>query len=161
MRTLTGFTRTLTWIHTDVNMPHRLELSDHVENIDTRLENLHNILNSQTFTIDTSPIMEFISSYPSGEFDLDSLDTLLSAEMPKTAGDNDDANTGKQLVQYSATPILMTEPNTLGEGGANLPSLLELEAGPYFSTDSPTEEPTVSFLLSPDLTTQTDLENDL
>lgn len=36
----------------------RSELSDHVESIDGSLENLQSILNTQTFTFDTSPLME-------------------------------------------------------------------------------------------------------
>lgn len=36
----------------------RSELSDHVDSIDTGLENLQNILNTQTFTFDASPLVE-------------------------------------------------------------------------------------------------------
>lgn len=85
----------------------RSELSEHVDSIDSSLENLQSILNSQTFTFDTSPLTEvsltlsfdhlshmltasvcinvnclcvqfFSSSCPSGDFDLDSLDTVSS-----------------------------------------------------------------------------------
>lgn len=55
---------------------------------------------------------------------------------------------GKQLVHYMATPVLMSEPISLGEGGADLPSLLELEAEPFFITDPPTDDPATA-LLSP------------
>ncbi|XP_062292428.1 LOW QUALITY PROTEIN: heat shock factor protein 1-like [Scomber scombrus] len=68
------------------------ELSDHVEIIDNSLENLQNVL-----SFDTSPLFEFFSSCPSADFDLDSLDTLLSDEAPKGS---DESNTGKQLVHY-------------------------------------------------------------
>nr|XP_046273153.1 heat shock factor protein 1 isoform X2 [Scatophagus argus] len=118
----------------------KFELSDHVESIDNSLENLQSILNSQTFTFDTAPLMEFFSSScPSGDFDIDSLDTLLSDEVPK--GSDDTNHTGKQLVHYTATPVLMSEPVSVGEGRADLPSLLELEEEPFFSTDSPTDDP--------------------
>lgn len=36
----------------------RFELSDHVDSIDSSLENLQNILNTQTFTFDASPLIE-------------------------------------------------------------------------------------------------------
>ncbi|XP_035537177.1 heat shock factor protein 1-like isoform X2 [Morone saxatilis] len=120
----------------------RSELSDHVDSIDNSLENLQSILNTQTFTFDTSPLMEFFSSScPSGDFDLDSLDTLLSEEVPKGSDESTANHTGKQLVHYTATPVLMSEPISLGEGGVDLPSLLELEAEPFFSTDPPTDDP--------------------
>lgn len=50
---------------------------------------------------------------------------------------------GKQLVQY--TPIL-SEPVNLEGGGADLPSLLELEAEPFFSSDLSTDDPTAELL---------------
>lgn len=53
---------------------------------------------------------------------------------------------GKQLVQYMATPVLMSEPISSGEGGADLPSLLELEAEPFFSSDLPTDDPAAALL---------------
>lgn len=53
---------------------------------------------------------------------------------------------GKQLVQYTATPVQMSEPISLGEGGADLPSLLELEAEPFFTSDPPTDDPTAALL---------------
>ncbi|XP_026205558.1 heat shock factor protein 1 isoform X2 [Anabas testudineus] len=115
----------------------KCELSDHVDSIDSSLENLQNMLNTQPFTFDTSPLVEFFSSSgSSGDFDLDSLDTLLSDEVPK-GSDESSSNTGKQLVQY--TPIL-SEPISLEGGGADLPSLLELEEEPFFSSDLPTDD---------------------
>ncbi|KAM9838936.1 heat shock factor protein 1 [Aulostomus maculatus] len=128
----------------------RSELSDHVEVIDNSLENLQNILNAQTFTFDTSPLMEFFStSCPSGDFDLDSLDTLLSDAAPK--GSDESSHTGKQLVQY--TPVQISEPISLDGGGTDLPSLLELETEPFFSSDPSADDPVVTQLshASPDL----------
>lgn len=100
----------------------RSELVDHVDSIDCCLENLQNMLNTQTFTFDTSPILEFFSSSaPGADFDLDCLDTLLSGR--DTEGPS--APTGKQLVQY--TPLSLQEPITsledvLGEDPDLLPS---------------------------------------
>ncbi|XP_053189965.1 heat shock factor protein 1 [Scomber japonicus] len=97
------------------------ELSDHVEIIDNSLENLQNVL-----SFDTSPLFEFFSSCPSADFDLDSLDTLLSEEAPKGS---DESNTGKQLVQY--TPV-QSEPIS----GADL----SLEAEPFLISDQANED---------------------
>lgn len=129
----------------------RSELSDHVETIDTNLENLQNMLNMQTFTIDTSPLMDFFSSScPSGELDLDSLDTLLSEVNSKGSGESSNPlHTGKQLMHY--TPVPISEPVSLGEGGADLPSLLELETEPFFSPDPSTEDAAAALLNQPDL----------
>uniref|UniRef100_A0A3B5MZN2 Vertebrate heat shock transcription factor C-terminal domain-containing protein n=1 Tax=Xiphophorus couchianus TaxID=32473 RepID=A0A3B5MZN2_9TELE len=123
----------------------RFELSDHVDSIDNSLENLQGILNSQTFTFDPSPLMEFFSSsIPSADFDIESLDNLLSDEAPKESEDR----TGKQLVQYTATPLHLTEPVVLGEGDADLPSLLEYETEPLFNSDAAGDDPP-DVLLSP------------
>lgn len=74
------------------------ELVNHVDSIDFGLENLQNVLNSQTFAFDTSPLLEFFSSSaPPADFDLDSLDSLLFEDPPKGS---DDSNAGKQVVQY-------------------------------------------------------------
>ncbi|XP_072225916.1 heat shock factor protein 1 isoform X2 [Leuresthes tenuis] len=130
----------------------RSELYDHVDCIDNGLENLQNILNSQMFTFDTSPLMEFFSSSnPSGDFDLDSLDTLLSDEAPKES----EGSAGKQLVQYTATPVQMPEAVSLGEDGADLPSLLDLETQPFFSSDTASDDP------ENDLLSQTQLDSNL
>lgn len=51
---------------------------------------------------------------------------------------------GKELVHYMATPALTSEQINLEGGGADVPSLLELEAEPFFSTDLPTD--TTAFL---------------
>ncbi|XP_034400904.1 heat shock factor protein 1 [Cyclopterus lumpus] len=121
------------------------ELSNHVDCIDSSLENLQSILNTQAFTFDTSPLMEFFSSScSSGDFDLDCLDTLLSEEVPNGSESSNSINAGKQLVQY--TPVLMSEPISSGEGVANLPSLLELEAGPFLISDLPTDDPAAALL---------------
>ncbi|XP_047239360.1 heat shock factor protein 1 isoform X2 [Girardinichthys multiradiatus] len=123
----------------------RCELTDHVDNIDNGLENLQGILNSQTLAFDTFPLMEFFSSsIPSADFDIESLDNLLSDEVSK---ENED-KTGKQLVQYTAAPLLLTEPVILGDGDADLPSLLEYETEPLFNSDAATDDPP-DILLSP------------
>ncbi|KAJ3609697.1 hypothetical protein NHX12_024208, partial [Muraenolepis orangiensis] len=101
---------------TPMTPPHqRRELSDHLEDIDSSLENLHQLFNGQTINLDSSPLFEFFR---------------------------------KQLVQYSTTPILMSEPMSCGGGVAQLPSLLQphppQEDYPHVSTtttSSSTEHP--------------------
>ncbi|XP_029919903.1 heat shock factor protein 1 isoform X2 [Myripristis murdjan] len=134
----------------------RSELSDHVETIDSSLENLQNILNSQNLSFDSSPLFEFFSSScPSGEFDLDSLDTLLSSETKTSDNSNNSTSAGRQLVQYTATPMAASD---LGE--ADLPALLELEGESYFSTDPPSD-PAAALLAAAGVPTQTHLDSDL
>lgn len=54
---------------------------------------------------------------------------------------------GKQLVHYTTTPVMISEPVNLGEsGGTDLPSLLELEGEPYFTSDPPADDPTAALL---------------
>ncbi|XP_041759667.1 heat shock factor protein 1 isoform X1 [Coregonus clupeaformis] len=130
------------------------ELSDHLDSIDNGLENLQTILNAQSINFESSPVFEFFSSsLPGSEFDLESLDSiqdLLSSDPPKGAERSDDYTAGKQLVQYTSQPMLLTDPLTSENGGADLPTLLELEGDSYFTQDQdPEEDPTIS-LLTPD-----------
>lgn len=126
----------------------RSALSDHVESIDSDLENLQSILNTQSFSFDTSPLMDFFSSPVSPEdIDLASVVNLLSEDAPKGSDVGSNSNLkGKQLVQYSSTPVHMTEPFSSGEGGADLPSLLELEAEPFLSPETPTDDSSITLL---------------
>ncbi|KAL0961919.1 hypothetical protein UPYG_G00333370 [Umbra pygmaea] len=129
------------------------ELSDHLESIDNGLENLQTILNAQSINFDSSTLFEFFSSsMPNSDFDLESLDSiqdLLSSDPPKGA-EKSESYTGKQLVQYTSQPVLLTDQFTPEHCGADLPILLELEGDSYFSQDQdPEEDPTIS-LLTPD-----------
>lgn len=56
-------------------------------------------------------------------------------------GDTRRLPAGKQLVQYTATPVQVPEAVSLEDGVADLPSLLELEAGPFFGSDTPADDP--------------------
>ncbi|XP_028296679.1 heat shock factor protein 1 isoform X2 [Gouania willdenowi] len=75
----------------------RSELSNHVDVMDNRLENLQNALNKQSLSLDCSPLMEYFSC---PDFDVDCLDTLLTEEAPRG---ND--VTGKELVQFIGSPV--------------------------------------------------------
>uniref|UniRef100_A0A8C7GBN2 Heat shock transcription factor 1 n=1 Tax=Oncorhynchus kisutch TaxID=8019 RepID=A0A8C7GBN2_ONCKI len=105
------------------------ELSDHLDSIDNGLENLQTILNAQSINFESSPF-----------FEVSFIQDLLSSDPPKGA-DRSDNYTGKQLVQYTTQPMLLTDPLTNENGGADLPTLLEGDL--YFSQD-PEEEPTIS-----------------
>uniref|UniRef100_A0A8C7QJX9 Heat shock transcription factor 1 n=1 Tax=Oncorhynchus mykiss TaxID=8022 RepID=A0A8C7QJX9_ONCMY len=115
------------------------ELSDHLDSIDNGLENLQTILNAQSINFESSPLFEFFSSsLPGSEFDLESLDFSCFSMFTKA---------GKQLVQYTSQPMLLTDPLTNENGGADLPTLLELEGDSYFTQDQdPEEDPTISLL---------------
>ncbi|NP_001118221.1 heat shock transcription factor 1a [Oncorhynchus mykiss] len=121
------------------------ELSDHLDSIDNGLENLQTILNAQSINFESSPFFEFFSSsLPGSEFDLESLDSiqdLLSSDPPKGAERSDNYTAGKQLVQYTNQPMLLTDPLTNENGGADLPTLLE---GDFYFSQDPEEEPTIS-----------------
>uniref|UniRef100_A0A3P8NVZ1 HSF-type DNA-binding domain-containing protein n=1 Tax=Astatotilapia calliptera TaxID=8154 RepID=A0A3P8NVZ1_ASTCA len=124
--------------------PDKSELLDHVDTIDSGLENLQNILNTQTFSLDTVPFIEFFSSSGSpADFDLDSLDNLLlhppvCCHVMTLCCSLIGA--GKQLVQY--TPVQTSE----SDSGADLPALLELETEPFLSSDPHTEDPGITLL---------------
>lgn len=53
---------------------------------------------------------------------------------------------GKELVHYMAMPLQTPEVSLLGGGGADMPSLLELEEEPFFTSDLPEENPTTTLL---------------
>lgn len=54
---------------------------------------------------------------------------------------------GKQLVHYTAQPLLLLDPGSVDVGGGDLPVLFELGEGSYFSEgDDYTDDPTISLL---------------
>ncbi|XP_077051015.1 heat shock factor protein 1 isoform X2 [Siphateles boraxobius] len=127
----------------------KTELSDHLETIDYGLENLQQILNAQSINFDTSPLFDIFTSSSSADVDLDSLaciQDLLSPEPvkePESSADNE--NSGKQLVQYTAQPVILPDPVTTETCDTDLPILLELEDDSYFCSE-PSEDPTISLL---------------
>ncbi|XP_048059572.1 heat shock factor protein 1 isoform X2 [Chanodichthys erythropterus] len=127
----------------------KTELSDHLETIDYGLENLQQILNAQTINFDTSPLFDIFTSSSSSDVDLDSLASiqdLLSPEPvkePESSADTE--NSGKQLVQYTAQPVILPDPVATETCGTDLPILLELEDDSYFGSE-PAEDPTISLL---------------
>uniref|UniRef100_A0A8C7DDW4 Heat shock transcription factor 1 n=1 Tax=Oncorhynchus kisutch TaxID=8019 RepID=A0A8C7DDW4_ONCKI len=114
------------------------ELSDHLDSIDNGLENLQTILNAQSINFESSPLFEVSSGF------------VFLSQQPYaeafTVWDTDWSNKN-QLVQYTSQPMLLTDPLTNENGGADLPTLLELEGDSYFTQDQdPEEDPTISLL---------------
>ncbi|XP_042632246.1 heat shock factor protein 1-like isoform X2 [Cyprinus carpio] len=126
----------------------KAELSDHLETIDSGLDNLQQILNAQSINFDTSPFFDIFTS-SSVDVDLDSLASiqdLLSPEPVKeteSGADSDDS--GKQLVQYTSQPVILPDTVSTETSATDLPILLELEGNSYFGSE-PAEDPTISLL---------------
>ncbi|XP_056335273.1 heat shock factor protein 1 isoform X1 [Danio aesculapii] len=123
------------------------ELSDHLESIDSGLENLQQILNAQSINFDSSPLFDIFTSAAS-DVDLDSLASiqdLLSPDPVKETESGLDTDSGKQLVQYTSQPIILPDPLSTDSSSTDLPMLLELQGDSYFSSE-PAEDPTIALL---------------
>ncbi|XP_048848820.1 heat shock factor protein 1 isoform X1 [Brienomyrus brachyistius] len=134
--------------------PPGCELADHLESIDSGLENLQAILNGQSINFDPSPLFDiFSTSLSNTEFSLPDLDSSLASIQDLLVQDQKAAETstspndaGKQLVQYTAQPLLLADPVSADNAGEDLPILLELEGDSYFGSDA--EDPASSLLSS-------------
>ncbi|KAG7469790.1 hypothetical protein MATL_G00132520 [Megalops atlanticus] len=136
------------------SIPSRLhpwnELNEHLENIDSSLEHLQTILSGQSLNLDSASLFDVFNPSISGsEFSLPDLDTSLAsiqdllAQDQKTAEtDENSTDRGKQLVQYTAQPVL-GDPVVSAATGLDLP-VLEGEAY-YDTTQEP--DPATSLLL--------------
>ncbi|XP_015212965.2 heat shock factor protein 1 isoform X1 [Lepisosteus oculatus] len=128
------------------------ELNDHVDNIDTSLENLQTILNGQSINFDSSPLFDFFnSSMSTPDFNLPDLDTslasiqdLLTQDQKATETTEPSTDAGKQLVQYTAQPVLLVDPSNAEITSGELPILFALEND--FGTGEEGEDPTISLL---------------
>ncbi|XP_072458795.1 heat shock factor protein 1 isoform X1 [Notamacropus eugenii] len=141
------------------------ELSEHLDTMDSNLDNLQTMLTTHGFSVDTSALLDLFSpsvsvtdmSLP----DLDSSlaspltphplqiqDLLSSQEQPKPLEtETGGADSGKQLVHYTAQPLFLVDSSTLDTTGNDLPIFFELGEGPYFSEgDDYTDDPTISLL---------------
>ncbi|KAM9097832.1 heat shock factor protein 1 isoform X1 [Sarcophilus harrisii] len=141
------------------------ELSEHLDTMDSNLDNLQTMLTTHGFSVDTSALLDLFSpsmsvtdmSLP----DLDSSlaspltphplqiqDLLSSQEQPKPLEtETGGADSGKQLVHYTAQPLFLVDSSTLDTTGNDLPIFFELGEGPYFSEgDDYSDDPTISLL---------------
>lgn len=80
---------------------------------------------------------------------LASIQELLSPRSPPRSleAENSSPDSAKQLVHYTAQPLLLREPSPRDMGSSNLPVLFELGDGFYFSEgDDYADDPTISLL---------------
>ncbi|XP_038654629.1 heat shock factor protein 1 isoform X9 [Scyliorhinus canicula] len=98
----------------------RNDIYNHLDRIDSSLDNLQNLLSGQTFSMESSTL-------------LDMQDLMGSEEQRSSESDTSALDAGKQVVQYSAPPLLMVDTNSSDIG--DLPVLFELGDSPYFPSD--------------------------
>nr|XP_045000011.1 heat shock factor protein 1 isoform X5 [Jaculus jaculus] len=111
------------------------ELSDHLDAMDSNLDNLQTMLTSHGFSVDTSALLD--------------IQELLSPQEPPrpVEAENSSPDSGKQLVHYTAQPLFLLDPDAVDTGSSELPVLFELGEGSYFSEgDDYTDDPTISLL---------------
>ncbi|XP_036395402.1 heat shock factor protein 1-like isoform X4 [Megalops cyprinoides] len=136
------------------SIPSRLhpwnELNEHLENIDSSLEHLQTFLSGQSLSLDSASLFDVFNPSISGsEFSLPDLDTSLAsiqdllAQDQKTAEtDENSTDRGKQLVQYTAQPIL-GDPVVSAATGLDLPVL----EGEVYCDTTQEPDPATSLLL--------------
>lgn len=133
------------------------ELSEHLDAMDSNLDNLQTMLTSHGFSVDTSALMDLFSpsvtvpdmSLPDLDSSLASIQELLSPQEPPRPLEAEDSSpdSGKQLVHYTAQPLLLRDPGPMDVGSSDLPVLFELGDGAYFSEgDDYADDPTISLL---------------
>lgn len=113
----------------------RNELSDHLDAMDSNLDNLQTMLTSHGFSVDTSALLD--------------IQELLSPQEPPRPieAENSNPDSGKQLVHYTAQPLFLLDPDAVDTGSSELPVLFELGESSYFSEgDDYTDDPTISLL---------------
>ncbi|XP_012386863.1 heat shock factor protein 1 isoform X6 [Orcinus orca] len=127
----------------------KTELSDHLDAMDSNLDNLQTMLTSHGFSVDTSTLLDLFSpSVTVPDMSLPDLDSSLASEPPRPLeAESSSPDSGKQLVHYTAQPLLLLDPGSVDVGGGDLPVLFELGDGSYFSEgDDYTDDPTISLL---------------
>ncbi|XP_072911259.1 heat shock factor protein 1 isoform X9 [Hemitrygon akajei] len=142
----------------------RSDLYNHLDRIDSSLDNLQNLLSGQTFSMESSTLLDLFSPSPSAvdlnlpdmEGNLAAMQDLLgSQEQRYSETQTNTEDTGKQVVQYSAPPLLLVDSNSNDAG--DLPVLFEAGDSPFFTAEEnlnpePTDEDPLSLLSSTDLT---------
>ncbi|ELR54887.1 Heat shock factor protein 1 [Bos mutus] len=131
----------------------KTELSDHLDAMDSNLDNLQTMLTSHGFSVDTSTLLDLFSpsvtvpdmSLPDLDSSLASIQELLSPQEPPRPLEAEKSR--KQLVHYTAQPLLLLDPGSVDVGSSDLPVLFELGEGSYFSEgDDYSDDPTISLL---------------
>ncbi|XP_054023464.1 heat shock factor protein 1 isoform X2 [Dryobates pubescens] len=133
------------------------ELNDHLDSIDSNLDNLQTMLTTHGFSVDTSALLDLFSpsmtvtdmNLPDLDSSLASIQDLLSTQEQQkpTETEASTVDTGKQLVHYTAQPLLLVDSSAVDVGSGDLPIFFELGEGPYFTDgDEYSEDPTISLL---------------
>ncbi|NXG52108.1 HSF1 protein, partial [Psilopogon haemacephalus] len=134
------------------------ELNDHLDSIDSNLDNLQTMLTTHGFSVDTSALLDLFSpSMTVTDMNLPDLDSSLasmssnSSQLPSSPPQLPSAHLcvspGKQLVHYTAQPLLLVDSSAMDMGSGDLPIFFELGEGPYFTDgDEYSEDPTISLL---------------
>ncbi|KAM5313976.1 heat shock factor protein 1 isoform 2-T2 [Glossophaga mutica] len=133
----------------------KAELSEHLDAMDSNLDNLQTMLTSHGFSVDTTALLDLFSpsvpdmNLPDLDSSLASIQELLSPQEPPKPLEAEDSSpdSGKQLVHYTAQPLFLMEPGPVDVGSSDLPVLFELGEGSYFSEgDDYADDPTISLL---------------
>ncbi|XP_048473227.1 heat shock factor protein 1 isoform X10 [Rhincodon typus] len=137
------------------------DIYNHLDRIDSSLDNLQNLLSGQTFNMESGTLLDlFNPSLSAIDLNLPDVEGNL-AEMQDMMGCQDQKGSatstleaGKQVVQYNAPPLLMVDTKTSDTG--DLPVLFELGDSPYFQTEDnltldPTDDDPLSLLSSSNL----------
>ncbi|XP_051630420.1 heat shock factor protein 1-like isoform X2 [Manacus candei] len=116
------------------------ELNDHLDTIDSNLDNLQTMLSTHGFSMDSALLDLFSPSMTVTDMNLPDLDSslasiqdLLSAQEQQkpTETEAGTADTGKQLVHYTAQPLFLVDSSAVDVAGGELPVFFELGEGPF------------------------------
>ncbi|XP_067872015.1 heat shock factor protein 1 isoform X8 [Heterodontus francisci] len=117
----------------------RNDIYNHLDRIDSSLDNLQNLLSGQTFNMESSTLLDLFNpslsaidlNLPDVEGNLAEMQNLMGSQEQKCSEtDTSTLDAGKQVVQYSAPPLLLVDSNSNDTG--DLPILFELGDSPYF-----------------------------
>ncbi|NWS50325.1 HSF1 protein, partial [Probosciger aterrimus] len=136
------------------------ELSDHLDTIDSNLDNLQTMLTTHGFSVDTSALLDLFSpsmtvtdmNLPDLDSSLASIQDLLSSQEQQkpTETEASTADAGKQLVHYTAQPLFLVDSSAVDMGSGDLPIFFELGEGPYFTDGDEYSEDPISLLAGPE-----------
>ncbi|XP_051871933.1 heat shock factor protein 1 isoform X2 [Pristis pectinata] len=144
------------------------DLYNHLDRIDSSLDNLQNLLSGQSFSMESSTLLDLFSpslsavdlNLPDVEGNLAAMQDLLGSQEQKCSDTNTSTvDTGKQVVQYSAPPLLLVDSNSNDTG--DLPVLFDPGDSPFFPPEEnlnpePTDDDPLSLLSSTNLSTTKD-----
>ncbi|XP_061463172.1 heat shock factor protein 1 isoform X2 [Rhineura floridana] len=133
------------------------ELNEHLDTIDSSLDNLQAMLSTHGFSVDTSALLDLFSpsmtvadmNLPDLDSTLASIQDLLSSQEQQKPAEAEDssADTGKQLVHYTAQPLFLVDSSSVDVGSADMPIFFELGEGPCFAEGNEyLEDPAISLL---------------